>query len=360
MKEEQKKRYTEDKNLKSMKGMTSARGSFGHVQTIYTGSDPQTTPVTLGSTGPSSRPDSGFRSRTRSPLEPSSSEQSTESHWWGRDRALHNDQASNFNDPGVMGHQEPQRKQYPVMNSVIKGKSHSLPHSRSEEGTHPCGPRRLSRSSQIDVGEERGTIGCGGRMFVGGGRAMVQHSDPYLSDIQEDDRQYSDTEKDGAGGMAAADHESIHCSRQSGPDEHRTLTQVRDNPISTEPLSLRTHRINVRTPQCAAKPDVPSMQSSPPISIPSRKHISAAKVAPEQRSSGSSSSEQSSFSSTPSSGDGDSDNSLSADKSVATQPKVLQHPSKWKRFKEYIVSSVQETDSDQTATSAPALGVKML
>lgn len=379
MKEEQKKRYTEDKKIR--KGsMTVARGSLGHIQTIYTGSDP---PGTLGSTGPSispHRPDSGFRSRTRSPLEPSSSEHSADSHHrqWrqnghGRAKNLHNDQASDFDDPRVIGSQkQSQRKHYPPINSVVKSKSHSPPsHSEGESEEDGTCLQGLPYFSQSEKEEEKGTSGCDTCMFVVGGRTIVQRRNPCLSDIQEDDQHYSDTERDGAvlppqvPRAVAADHENIHSSRHpESPDEHRTLTQVNDGPCSNQPHSrvLRIHKIDVNPRQHAAKSDASSMQSSPPISIPSRKIMSALKpkITPEQKSCVSSSSEQSSDTTTSSLADGDSDNGQSAHSSVASQPKVLQHPSKWRRLKEYIMSSVQEAEHDQTAASTPGLGLRML
>lgn len=241
MEEEQKKRYTEDK--KSKKGRTGTHGSFNHVQTIYTGSDPRTTPTTLDSTCPSSsshRPDSGFRSRTHTPQEPSSGERSVDSHRQsgGRKDGPRNDQASNFDDPHVMGQQE-RRKQYSVINSVTKSKR--KPSKMEEEGEEEINDDRLLALPEqshrmwdpIDSEvEEEGTIG-GSRMFVGSGRAMVQNRGPFiarLSVVPEDDCQYSDAEKDGTKTSllpSAADHENVHRSgSRSLVKEHRSLTQV--------------------------------------------------------------------------------------------------------------------------------------
>lgn len=406
MEEEQKKRYAERKKLK--KGMTGTRfsGSFNNIHTIYTGSDP--TPTTLGSTGPSGsphRPDSGFRSQTRTPLEPSSGELSVEGHRQsGRrkdsfDKTSRNQQASDFNDPCIMGLQEQsRRKHYPVIDSVIKSK----PHKNEEEGTNGAQVLSLHEHPQrkqypeIDsiMVEEEGTLGGDGVIFVGGGRAMMQRRNPFivqLSVVQEDDRQYSDTEKDGARlPPEAADHENMHYSKKSHMKELKVLTQVAGGPSSSiEPCSHKeshthgmdskhrslmqvmgspgstivtnepqhTHRIDVCTRQ-RANSDTSTIQSSPPIRIPSRRRIST----PELRSSGSSSSEPSSSgpSSTSSSPDRDLDATQGDHSSVATQPKfkVLHFPSKWERLKKYILSSLHPEESREEQSST--LGLKIL
>lgn len=277
--------------------MAGTRGSFSHVHTIYTGSNPQTTP----STGPCSHPDSGFHSRTRSPLEPSSSEQSTENNQQsattGRARILHNNQASDFNDPSVIGHQgPPQQKQYPVLNSVVKSKPRSPPSEEEEKGTHDGGFSQMGK-------EEEG-IGYSGRLFVGG---MVQHRD-YLSDIQEDDYRSSDREKDG-GVLPPPSVQQYTGLAEPGPGSSEYQSDHGLHPSPTE--------------------------SSPPISIPLRK-----KVTPE-----SNLSEQSSLTSSIASSNSVNWDLENSHNNVATQPKKLQRPSKWKRFKEYIMNGVEGMES---------------
>lgn len=311
MEEEQKKQYAERRKL-------------------MRGSGP--TPTTLDSTGRSSsfsQPDSGFRSRPRTPLGSSSGDLSSDGHKQGRQRkesmgrSIRNHLASDFNSPLVTGLQGQERKYYPAISSVIKPKTplNGGGERKEEEEEREVGTRVLNLQQ------------CRNPFAI-----------PQLSAVIEDDHQvHSDTEKDGAqlvpeqncrhhGRKSHKKHHRQKLSHEHWTDsEHRPLIQIMEIPSSSnEPQKLlHTHRINV-CPKQHTFFDTSNLQSSPPITIPS--------------SSGSSSSDQSSsgvsaLTSTSSSGEPESTQRERS--SVASEPKVLHSPqSKWERFKSFIWSNL--------------------
>lgn len=336
---------------------------FNRVSTIYTGSDPRTTPTTFESTCPSQysthRPDSGFRSRTRTPSVQSSGESCTS----GVQERLPSQVlpvASNFNLPHVLGQQQQlPRMPYPVYNSVVTTKKEEILPPMSSGGDY--------------------------RLVSGG--VMVPCKYQYPDIIEVDENQLSDVEKDDSRmSTVRKSHHSVRSvaslrERGNGGDSHRTLQQVTEcsphvsNVDDLQPLA-RYRRV---TESCRACPQgchtypqaTGGNSSSPPIDIPSKhtqgtnpaSRMAELQIQLEPKSSLSDRSISSSGSFTSLSlSDTHAENGQHGPRVAATTPKVLRHPTMWDRLKagvkNFIVSNIGMTQGCDNSMMA-SVGVKM-